>query len=861
MNKLHKIIFSLSALFVAICVLYGGAYAAGNETQFSAVKDSVSGEKLNVLGIVTDDEAAQDSAANITRAEFTTWTLRALNKTNSAAKESYFGDVPSDYWAAGYINLAYELGFVSGAENFEPAREITYDEAVKIAVAAVDYEAVAEINGGYPDGYRYAARQSGIIKNVSVTGTDGLTKAQAAVMIDNLLGTELINSYEYTHGGDAKTGETPLSKYFNVTIYRGIIEEVNVKDRQIRIITDGVSALYDVSDRVNINKVIEDDSEIYVQETDAEEKVIYIKQKGKANVMYDYITAVNKNYAADFGCSTSDISYISLKNADKEYRAGNNLTVYRNDVRCDGQNVYLVTAFAKVVINDDKIVKIEAYDLQEGGIIYRADEEKIKFIRGEINNNVIEGFDKADSVRIFIDGTEYGKMTDLWTDMVFDYWCSDDKKSFVISASTRSYERTLESSSTANLTLDGEVYDIDGRYGLYVWSNSRERYIKNASLSAYYGKKAKIFVDDNMCIRYIRITSDAEEINSFLGVIMSYSTDGSPDDEGSLKIYRITGGTGEKEFNVSDRIKKSSPISLEYARSVAHNKDGKGFFKFKLNSQNEIIKIEPVDMWGATTTLSGNIAKTNNYWINNLYVRNATIFAVFDDDGEFTVKILDWDTNLRETSVQSVTVISDYDPLYNPLPDYVMLTGNADQISYINNGEYVVTDIEYLDEDKVRISFLNKYGTEKYTAEKSYAESTGLKKNVFATIRNGYFGERKFKVVSVKDLSVDSSQWENDNASFVPESVNGFYKADAVLYGDKEVGQFMVNGVATDVMPLNEYFECYELIHGRTDKFVVKSNSTTPLAYAMNGDYNVWFSIYPWGPSPRSIGRVILEKK
>ena len=298
MNKLHKIIFSLSALFVAICVLYGGAYAAGNETQFSAVKDSVSGEKLNVLGIVTDDEAAQDSAANITRAEFTAWTLRALNKTNSAAKESYFGDVPSDYWAAGYINLAYELGFVSGAENFEPAREITYDEALKIAVAAVDYEAVAEINGGYPDGYRYAARQSGIIKNVSITGTDGLTKAQAAVMIDNLLGTELINSYEYTHGGDAKTGETPLSKYFNVTIYRGIIEEVNVKDRQIRIITDGVSALYDVSDRVNINKVIEDDSEIYVQETDAEEKVIYIKQKGKANVMYDYITAVNKNYAA-----------------------------------------------------------------------------------------------------------------------------------------------------------------------------------------------------------------------------------------------------------------------------------------------------------------------------------------------------------------------------------------------------------------------------------------------------------------------------------------------------------------------------------------------------------------------------------
>ncbi len=144
--------------------------------------------------------------AFITRAEFTTLLISFLNATEEANNltkgESSFGDVPNDHWAKGYIELAKELGIVSGDErgNYKPYLMISREEAIVMlvnalkvtnieepedlpysdykdisawAIKAVSYAADKGLVQGYPDG--------------SFKPQNRLTRAEVTVLLEHLL--------------------------------------------------------------------------------------------------------------------------------------------------------------------------------------------------------------------------------------------------------------------------------------------------------------------------------------------------------------------------------------------------------------------------------------------------------------------------------------------------------------------------------------------------------------------------------------------------------------------------------------------------------------------------------------------------
>ena len=116
-------------------------------------KDAVS--LLGKLGIVTGrEEGKYFPDASLTRAEMVTILLRVFGQDEYTGTFK-FDDVADSHWAYKNVMMAYGMKIVNGtsATTFSPDLALTYEQAVKMVVAALGYTPMAEQNGGYPSGF------------------------------------------------------------------------------------------------------------------------------------------------------------------------------------------------------------------------------------------------------------------------------------------------------------------------------------------------------------------------------------------------------------------------------------------------------------------------------------------------------------------------------------------------------------------------------------------------------------------------------------------------------------------------------------------------------------------------------------
>lgn len=863
MQKRYRItsLMIILAVMISICSFAVSADTANeqNAETLNSMK-SAAVERTHALGILSDSDLSFTARAKTTRAEFCVWAVKMLGIENLTGNFRY-SDVPDDYWAAKYINAACSIKLISESEEFNPDMPIQYNEAVKILVSAAGYEIAANQSGGWPSGYLAVATKLGILKGVSNKSGE-VTRFDAVKMIDNTLDVKIMDTYY--NGVYKETDKTVLSEYLNIDILSGTILEVDKKNRKINFVSDGIENWYDLAQGIDAALIVEDEADLYVENGRYGEKAVYIDFKGIITVCYDYICEVNES-SSDTPYLTGDIKKIYLKNAGKNFSVDKDATVTINDASLDSISASLAGTFAKVVMRNDKIYKIEAYTLYEGGVLNRADKEKIKYIHGETNDNAMEGLDKIDDLQIYLDGVPTTDIYSLKRNYVFDYYISADESKLILVVSSRSYNAELSGTTGNCLIINGKKFEINPAYGLYVYSNTRERYQKDASLDTYMGKTVTAMVDDNMCVRYIKITNTAETVNTFYGVVLGASKYNNSFDEydAQIKVYKITGGEGEKTYNIDSSKMKKSPIKMDYIRENAGDTEGKSFLKFTLNKENKISKVEEIDLWGNKFTFSSSISKTNVGWIDNLNVTTATLFTVYREDGRSKVKTLSFEKNLRDTIFPGgVTVISDYDPMYNPKPDFVMFGTGSENHRTNGSQSGFVKDVTFELGDMVNLQFLQPYGTDRYTVTREFYDQNAEALQISNYIEWYYekFTENPIEIRSYKDLSGDTSTWPNDNASYTSGTTSGFYKADHIMYRDGSSIQFMINGEPSDLIPLNDYYVIYELKHTKEGNSIENKTGVNVLGY-INPNDNVWVSIVPWGPEPRSALMVIYEKK
>ncbi len=249
MKNLKKVL----AFVTMFTMLLSVAVSAG--TLYPDVDDNASYaeavETLNALGImIGDDKGNFNPDASITRAETAAIVTRikALGEAASAAGGTNFSDVPADHWAAGYINLAEQSKIINGYGDgtFGPSDAVTYEQVIKMIVAALGYTPEADTKGGYPTGYLIIANRENITKGVSVTPGAEAPRAAVARLVFNALDVPLMEQANYGTG-DIKfetTDHTCLNWYLKVDKYEGVVTDTyltvgdSVEDDSISIQVD-----------------------------------------------------------------------------------------------------------------------------------------------------------------------------------------------------------------------------------------------------------------------------------------------------------------------------------------------------------------------------------------------------------------------------------------------------------------------------------------------------------------------------------------------------------------------------------------------------------------------------------------------
>lgn len=210
-SKLTRALSLLLALVLALSLTALPA-SAGQFMDVTDSQTSMAADVLSALGIVNGTGNGQFSPdGHLTRAQLCKMAVLVLGLGDKVESQSYrtiFTDMGSKHWARGYVNLAAatEVPEGSGARlmlglgngTFGPDREITYQEAVTLALRILGYG--EEANRAWPSGAIQTANRLGLDQDLNIhKPTDPITRGQTALLFYRLLATP------------AKGGERPFA--------------------------------------------------------------------------------------------------------------------------------------------------------------------------------------------------------------------------------------------------------------------------------------------------------------------------------------------------------------------------------------------------------------------------------------------------------------------------------------------------------------------------------------------------------------------------------------------------------------------------------------------------------------------------
>lgn len=786
MKNLWKSI-SVLLLVLAVIAPQCAAFAKEAETPSSTVSGEVE-SYLKSFGIFDENEAINDTA--VTRAEAVGYFAKAagFDLSQIAGNSQTFTDVSlgSSAWKASEAGLRLGIITVSDDGKFYPQRQASKEEIIAMAVRTMKCEAIANSRGGYPDGYTFVAEDSYLLSGTAMTGM--VTKADVANVIYNM---HKADKYDITYSGD----RISYSKNNSVTVAEDLLGVKRYKVDFVSVSTSKKTAevkflsgdkkdttgSYAVSEKVSLAK-LGGSGYVYINKDDDE--IVYVEIKRGSDVKYDFISEVN-NYEDSFDVRVKDIKKISLKNEDKVYEVSEDLAVYYNDKKVGDEANSYAGCFAKVVIRDNEVVRMDIYPLEAGGLVLYSVLDQLRF-SVDSDDIIWYDMDNLASVEVYLDGMPADNLLSLRENFIFDYWYDKEEDKMIIVASSRASYGTLSGYSGDTITVDGQKYTLADN-----WCNfnvNGNEYRKGEDVSELLGQKITVYFGDNKEARFIHIDTVNTYTNKVKGVITSAWEENGTGDK-YIKVFHIDDNLGEFEYKVADKLKSGS-LSFEYAKSVQKDLEGNGFLEFTLNSENEVKSINAVEYFGYSTSVSNGIE--DKMTMGGQYIAEARWFAVLNLDGEFTVRTLTYNRMKYMKPNSTAKFLSDYNPRYNSVPKYVMLVGFEDAVTVFKTNS-VINSIDYVDDEHSKIVFAN---NNSYNAENRFISENGLKEGMLVTYRVGYTGKDPFKIEKTMDLSGESSTWTTD--TFTPSSGEGFYKADDLFYRNDYVVQFIVDGEVTD---------------------------------------------------------------
>lgn len=379
-----------------------------------------------------------------------------------------FLDVKKDNEYYNEIYTALDRGIIVGyGTEFEPEKNITYAECVKMLCTYMGYDKIAQSRGGYPGGYLSAAADIGLSKKVKSTDGD-LSRRDFAVVLYNALTAPLMTM---SFAGDEAIGtsdneHTILSDKHRMIYGEGIIE------------ANAYTSLYTVGG-VGIDNVKIDDMTFNEGSTEAGDLIgryveYYAKETDKDEYELAIIWADEERFAeldaADIIVEDTGFDNIYYQEDDKEkrYRLSQNANLIYNGQAVLLEDISQITPKLGTVVvsdtdNDGKydVIIVSAYEVFIADSVILS-EEKIVY---KDNKGFLKLDDKFRDISIVKNGEKIGvDKIDEWdvVQVLMPPQANDGYLKIVISAEKAS--GTLNSIGEEKIIIGGDEFKYSSGY-------------------------------------------------------------------------------------------------------------------------------------------------------------------------------------------------------------------------------------------------------------------------------------------------------------------------------------------------------------------------------------------------------------
>ena len=337
-------------------------------------------KKAGIISGYSKDSEDFKAEKNVTRAEFASMIVRALNLEASAKSlatvPTGFKDVPTNLWANGYIAVAKQQGIINGYPNgtFQPNRQISYQDMATMLTIALGK---AEVGTVYPAGYIVKAQQLGLFNKVDVPAyTDMATRGNVFKMVYNM-----VSSKEF--------GNRKIIKA--LVIENSRVEKLDKDEITVEVISVVQKANW-AQDKKGDNHTYKLDKELNLDAedllgkvadftVDQNDKIVEVKVDDTYNYVEGKVKNVSRNKIKVGGVYTvgMDERYDDTDERIVRTYLNNKAFAYRDFADEFRNKAY---DFARITVKNGKVIFIDAYQfddvapvtfVKDGDVYYRDD--------------------------------------------------------------------------------------------------------------------------------------------------------------------------------------------------------------------------------------------------------------------------------------------------------------------------------------------------------------------------------------------------------------------------------------------------------------------------------------------------------
>lgn len=542
---------------------------------------------FNRQGIIYENVDLPDKT--VTRENFALYLARiACPGFDNNEVKRYFTDVEKEGYSTKAINALTDNGIISVSSDgcFYPEREISGAEAAKMLVTMLGYGDIADMTGGFPNGYVKMAERIDIL-NVSKST---LTVEAAADMIFSALCADMCSA-DMGNGSIKfdKSDKTAFDVYLNMQYGTGTVTSANggslfaEQAGENRIELDGESYIYNSSD--DMADYI-GDYVGFVSTLDDDPEVIYL---GDVPVRREKLVIAVSDIC---GITPSGVEYENERNAKKTVKLKETVILYNGSPLSENisetvsdlneGNVVVKDRnndgdYDTVLINDYKNAVISHIDSEKGVIYNKLDSSK-KY-----------DLDSFETSFLYNSQKELITAEEMSVGDVISVAESKNKESIRIYKYAEKITGTLKAVNNDDeyvfARIDDKEYRLDRSYSEYIGDKVKSGYYK-------VGNDYSVYIDMLGNISYIELSGG----NMRYGYLLKHRY--VNDVEDMLKLSILTAEDGVKVFNAAEKIiiDKERYKQFDYAENVLNNapcdSNGEMVIRFMCNDSGEVTEID-----------------------------------------------------------------------------------------------------------------------------------------------------------------------------------------------------------------------------------------------------------------------------